>query len=293
MSNISIKTQSLLPVRRDGQIGFDVTSLSGSSSSGGGGGIFPMSLPIYQDSSIILYYESSTNSIRTALNFYASGEVGAFTTTPSIPNWQVGLFKEASIGTGFYWLNGLLNASIGGGSGTVDVSKGYVDFQIGLRDNSIAWLNTNKIGSSSLNPYATNASTNSAFSLRDTSIAWLNTNKLAYRTFGTAASNNTGDFDSVGAATSAISTHQSTYNHTNYNTAYTHSQNNNQAHSDYIKNDADDTTSGVLTAAGFNTTNFSIVQSGSNLLIKYGATTILTISSAGYITAKDEIKAFG
>jgi len=32
-------------------------------------------------------------------------------------------------------------------------------------------------------------------------------------------------------------------------------------------------------------TNFSIVESGSNLLIKYGATTIVTITSAGAITA--------
>jgi hypothetical protein len=33
------------------------------------------------------------------------------------------------------------------------------------------------------------------------------------------------------------------------------------------------------------TTNFSIVESGGNLLIKYGATTIVTISSAGTISA--------
>lgn len=33
------------------------------------------------------------------------------------------------------------------------------------------------------------------------------------------------------------------------------------------------------------TANFSIVQSGSNLLIKYGTTTIVTISSAGTISA--------
>lgn len=33
------------------------------------------------------------------------------------------------------------------------------------------------------------------------------------------------------------------------------------------------------------TTNFSIIESGGNLLIKYGATTIVTISSAGAITA--------
>lgn len=33
------------------------------------------------------------------------------------------------------------------------------------------------------------------------------------------------------------------------------------------------------------TTNFSIVESGGNLLIKYGATTIVTISSTGAIVA--------
>jgi hypothetical protein len=33
------------------------------------------------------------------------------------------------------------------------------------------------------------------------------------------------------------------------------------------------------------TTNFSIEQSGANLVIKYGATTIVTISSAGTISA--------
>jgi hypothetical protein len=33
------------------------------------------------------------------------------------------------------------------------------------------------------------------------------------------------------------------------------------------------------------TANFSIEQSGANLVIKYGATTIVTISSAGTISA--------
>ena len=37
---------------------------------------------------------------------------------------------------------------------------------------------------------------------------------------------------------------------TNWTTGYTHSTNNNQAHTDYLKNDADDTTSGKLTASG-------------------------------------------
>lgn len=39
------------------------------------------------------------------------------------------------------------------------------------------------------------------------------------------------------------------------------------------------------TAPSLASTNFTIVESGGNLLIKYGATTIVTISSAGAITA--------
>ena len=38
-------------------------------------------------------------------------------------------------------------------------------------------------------------------------------------------------------------------------------------------------------AGSLATTNFSIIESGGNLLIKYGATTIVTISSAGAIVA--------
>jgi hypothetical protein len=38
-------------------------------------------------------------------------------------------------------------------------------------------------------------------------------------------------------------------------------------------------------AASLATTNFTIVESGGNLLIKYGATTIVTITSTGAITA--------
>jgi hypothetical protein len=43
---------------------------------------------------------------------------------------------------------------------------------------------------------------------------------LEGRTFGTAAASATTDFDSSGAAASAVSGHESTYNHSNYNTAY-------------------------------------------------------------------------
>jgi hypothetical protein len=50
------------------------------------------------------------------------------------------------------------------------------------------------------------------------------------------------------------------------------------------------TLSGTATnAINLTTTNFSIVQSGSDLLIKNGATTIITISSTGAITATGDI----
>jgi hypothetical protein len=44
-------------------------------------------------------------------------------------------------------------------------------------------------------------------------------------------------------------------------------------------------TGSSATAASLVTTNFNIVESGGNLLIKYGATTIVTISSTGAIVA--------
>jgi hypothetical protein len=49
---------------------------------------------------------------------------------------------------------------------------------------------------------------------------------------------------------------------------------------------------GTGVATSLVTTNFSIVESGGKLLIKYGATTIASFSSAGYFKAKDEISAF-
>jgi hypothetical protein len=184
---IKISQQDLLPVRRDGQIATGIVSSVGGSvgSSGGSSTInalvknstgtgYVMNLPLFaDDSSMLLYWEPSTNSIRTpfGINFLSGGEVAAYSAMPDLANWSTGLFKEASIGTGLYWLNGLLNASTGGGGGDVTLAM------LALRDTSIAWLNTNKLGSTSLNPYATNASTNTAFGLRDVSIAWLNTNK--------------------------------------------------------------------------------------------------------------------
>jgi hypothetical protein len=50
---------------------------------------------------------------------------------------------------------------------------------------------------------------------------------------------------------------------------------------------------GNLTAASFKTTNFTIVESGSSLLIKYGSTTIASISSTGVITSATNIIANG
>jgi hypothetical protein len=40
-----------------------------------------------------------------------------------------------------------------------------------------------------------------------------------------------------------------------------------------------------INATGLATTNFSVLESGGNLIIKYGATTIVTISSTGTISA--------
>jgi hypothetical protein len=40
-----------------------------------------------------------------------------------------------------------------------------------------------------------------------------------------------------------------------------------------------------INATGLATTNFTVLESGGNLIIKYGATTIVTISSTGTITA--------
>lgn len=57
------------------------------------------------------------------------------------------------------------------------------------------------------------------------------------------------DADSIvdGSTNAAITLTQET----NFETAYSHSQNNTQAHSDYLLNNANDETSGILTAGGF------------------------------------------
>jgi hypothetical protein len=47
-----------------------------------------------------------------------------------------------------------------------------------------------------------------------------------------------------------------------------------------------------ISGISFKTTNFSIEESGTSLIIKYGATVIGSISNAGYLKMKDEISAF-
>ena len=59
--------------------------------------------------------------------------------------------------------------------------------------------------------------------------------------------NNNSGWTSLGLGTSNTTAYRGDYG----NTAYTHSQNNNQAHSDYLKNNANDSTSGSLTATNF------------------------------------------
>jgi Ethanolamine utilization protein EutJ (predicted chaperonin) len=49
----------------------------------------------------------------------------------------------------------------------------------------------------------------------------------------------------------------------------------------------------VPAAATLATTNFTIIEVGGKLLIKYGATTIASITSTGVITSGDNITAYG
>ena len=54
-----------------------------------------------------------------------------------------------------------------------------------------------------------------------------------------------------------------------------------------------DSSQNVTFAGSINTTNFSIVQSGTKLYIKYGATNIMSIDSSGNIIALANITAYG
>jgi hypothetical protein len=49
----------------------------------------------------------------------------------------------------------------------------------------------------------------------------------------------------------------------------------------------------VAEAQSISTTNFTIVESGGKLLIKYGATTIASIDSAGNFVTVDNVTAYG
>lgn len=49
----------------------------------------------------------------------------------------------------------------------------------------------------------------------------------------------------------------------------------------------------VPAAASLTTTNFTIVESGGVLQIKYGATVVASISSTGSITSADNVTAYG
>ena len=71
---------------------------------------------------------------------------------------------------------------------------------------------------------------------------------------GLSYSNTTGIFSITSGYVIPTTTEQ-----TQWDTAYTHSLNNNQAHSDYLKNNADDTTSGILTASQFITPNSTTI----------------------------------
>lgn len=53
------------------------------------------------------------------------------------------------------------------------------------------------------------------------------------------------------------------------------------------------TSSGTGSASSLITTNFTIEESGGKLIVKYGATTVLSISSAGAIISADNVTAYG
>jgi hypothetical protein len=158
---IDIRQYSLLPVRRDKQnhpgstAGISAAG-GGSSSSSSVSGTF---LPIYKDSSVMIYWESSTNSVRFSANVFADGEVAAWTAAPTSPSWLSGLMhevsfgpkfswsggyltypeylRESSLGTGFTWNGVTSKYDVSGGGGTGDVTKAYVDGSLSTRDTSI------------------------------------------------------------------------------------------------------------------------------------------------------------
>jgi hypothetical protein len=64
----------------------------------------------------------------------------------SLNNISARYIKDTSIGTGLYWVGGLLDVSVAGGVG--DVTKLYVDGSLAVRDASITYLFNNSGGGS-------------------------------------------------------------------------------------------------------------------------------------------------
>jgi hypothetical protein len=140
---------------------------------------------------------SSVNSGYQALNSSINLAIAPLATNASVGLALLPYATNASVGTAL--LPYATNASVGtallpfatnssvNSAGFAQVT--YTDGSLGLRDTSIAWLNTNKLEAVALDPYATNASTNSALSnytlktytdgslsARDVSIAYIAAN---------------------------------------------------------------------------------------------------------------------
>ena len=62
---------------------------------------------------------------------------------------------------------------------------------------------------------------------------------------------------------------------------------------DAVNADNADNATNATNATNLVTASFSIVESGGKLVIKYGATTIVSISSTGEIIATDNVTAYG
>lgn len=81
-------------------------------------------LPVYNDSSVMLYYEASTNSIRVNANLFAEGDVVSYANLANVPDiWEALRYvREASLGNTLYWSAGKLEASGTGGGSVVNSS---------------------------------------------------------------------------------------------------------------------------------------------------------------------------
>lgn len=148
------------------------------------------------------YVDGSLSARDTSIAYLNSNKIDATALQPYATNSSVNsalgsYIKSASTGTGLYWSGSLLNASVGTG----DVTKAYVDGSLSARDVSIAWLRsktsqidasiiridaslnntiaidglfvTNSSLATSLAPYATNVSVNTALTTVNASIGLL------------------------------------------------------------------------------------------------------------------------